>query len=94
MKQELLIYAYGVIAAKMTKRTYFCCPLLDGCFSCNKFPHRLPDAQTIVDEAFGQFTAVYKFNSLNEEYKPPLNKKDIKRIESTYTGRGSNDSIV
>ena len=95
MKQELLIYAYGVIAAKMTKRTYFCCPLLDGCFSCNKFPHRLPDAQTIVDEAFGQFTAVYKFNSLNEEYKPPLNKKDIKRIESTYTGRhDSNDSNV
>ena len=95
MKQELLIYAYGVIAAKMTKRTYFCCPLLDGCFSCNKFPHRLPDAQTIVDEAFGQFTAVYKFNSLKEEYEPPLAKKDLDRLTSTLTGgRGSNDSNV
>ena len=65
------------------------------CFSCNKFPHRLPDAQTIVDEAFGQFTAVYKFNSLKEEYEPPLAKKDLDRLTSTLTGgRGSNDSNV
>ena len=78
----------------MTKRTYFCCPLLDGCFGCNKYPHRLPNAQTIVAEAFGQFTAVYKFNSLNEAYEPPLHRKDIDRITSTYTGRGGNDSSV
>ena len=55
----------------------------------------IADAQTIVDEAFGQFTAVYKFNSLKEEYEPPLAKKDLDLLTSTLTGgRGSNDSNV
>jgi len=54
----------------MTKRTYFGCPLLDGCFGCNRFPHRLPPAQKIVDLAFAEFTAKYKFSSFDEHYEP------------------------
>ena len=87
MKQELLIYAYGVIAAKMTKRPYFCCPLIDGCFGCTQFPHRLPGAQTIVDEAFKQFTAIYKFASLDEQYEPAVDQ-----LARNLTGRGSTNS--
>ena len=77
MTAELLIYAYGIIASTMTKRPYFCCPLLDGCFGCNKYPHRLPPAKKIVEMAFNEFTDKYTndrmdgIKTVEDEIRPP-----------------------
>jgi len=72
MTAEILIYAYGIIAATMTRRKYFGCPLLDGCFGCNKYPHRLPPAKKIVDEAFLEFSAKYTDGRLHAPKGSPI----------------------
>ena len=69
MKEELLIYSYGVIASTITQRSYFnCCPpCFDACFGCGKFPHRLPPAKKIVKIAFEEFTQQWKYGPITDE---------------------------
>ena len=68
MKEELLIYSYGVIAATLTQRSYFncCLPCFDACFGCGKFPHRLPPAKKIVKIAYEEFTKEWKYGPIEE----------------------------
>ena len=64
------------------------------CYICIGWPFFLPDAQRVAIHVCDEIkdTAMYDDDY---EYAPPLHRRDIQRIESTYTGRhGSNDSSV
>ena len=79
MTEELLIYSYGVIASKMTKRSYFSCPCFAACCGCTQFPHTLPHAESIVKEAYTQFTTTYKFTDRLTEHSI-----DMETMEEAY----------
>ena len=88
MKEELLIYSYGVIASTITQRSYFncCLPCFDACFGCAKFPHRLPPAKKIVKIAYEEFTKDYSLPT--KEYTDALTKELIASIQGGMIGQG------